>query len=88
MKHISMKHERCMRSYCVVCDGGLFICAVCFLSEGALTTDCPGAKASEEESNLIYSGRLDYREGKGWTPTPNLFNQLRRSWENTRRRMA
>jgi hypothetical protein len=55
---------------CQFCDGGLFACTVCNGAEGSLPTDCPGKKMTEEQSNAIYAGTLDYREGRGWV-TPH-----------------
>jgi hypothetical protein len=51
---------------CMFCDGGLFACTVCNGVEGSLATDCPGVKMTEDQSNAVYAGTLDYREGRGW----------------------
>lgn len=61
-KHIFEQHEDCYIQHCAICVGGLSICTVCRLAEGALTTDCPGAPTSFTE--LVYEGKLDYREGE------------------------
>jgi len=55
---------------CMVCEGGLAICTVCHLMEGALTTDCPGVSASAN-SEAVYQGFLDFRKGEGWVPKKN-----------------
>jgi hypothetical protein len=49
--------------FCPICDGGLAVCAVCGLAEGALTTDCPGIPATMEQMDQVYAGDLDYRAG-------------------------
>lgn len=50
---------------CPYCDGGLGLCTVCGLAEGALTTHCPGRKVTEAEEKEIYeNGTLDYRDGQ------------------------
>jgi hypothetical protein len=51
---------------CQFCDGGLFACTVCDGAEGSLPTDCPGTKMTTEQSDAVYAGDLDYREGRGW----------------------
>lgn len=51
---------------CIFCDGGLFLCTVCKGFEGTLPTDCPGVKMTEGQSDAVYAGMLDYREGRGW----------------------
>jgi len=51
---------------CMFCDGGLFSCTLCNGFEGTLTTDCPLSPMSQKQSNAVYAGTLDYREGKGW----------------------
>ena len=49
-----------------------FVCKVCGLSEGALTTDCPGGHVSMETTDKIYAtGKLDYRDPEGWVELPN-----------------
>lgn len=48
---------------CPICDGGLSVCKICGLFEGALTTDCPGARVFSATSDRIYRGDLDYRDG-------------------------
>jgi hypothetical protein len=54
----------------------LSICKVCGFAEGELTTDCPGVeKISEDKRDLIYAGKLDYQDGKGWVEEPNPCNQ-------------
>lgn len=50
---------------CNVCDGGLAVCKVCGLFEGALTTHCPGSK-SYGRSEEVYAGHVDFFHGE-WT---------------------
>lgn len=69
-----MKHVRwaCTLGYekCDQCNydshPDLFLCAVCGLTEGELTTDCPGQKADDATHDYCYAGKLDYVDGKGW----------------------
>ncbi len=42
------------------------VCAVCGAYEGALTTDCPGAKVELERQQEIYETNLDYTDARGW----------------------
>jgi hypothetical protein len=47
---------------CSVCC--LFICKVCGLFEGCLTSDCPGEASYKEHSDAVYAGKEDFRDGK------------------------
>ena len=57
-----------------IVDGGLILCKVCGLLEGALTTDCPGEKVSMDVSDCIYAGEIDYKDDKGWVTEYNPIN--------------
>ncbi|MBR8043188.1 NADAR family protein [Burkholderia cenocepacia] len=57
-----------------VADGGLAICRVCGLGEGALTTHCPGARAGAYADD-VYAGKLDFVEGS-WVNRGNPTNQM------------
>ncbi len=48
---------------CMICDGGLFICAVCRLAEGSLTTQCCGRWVPALLEEAIYAGSFDFRDG-------------------------
>ncbi len=67
-----MKHVRAectdpnCGGFCNVCN--LFICAVCGLAEGELTTDCPGVP-SHEHGEAVYGGREDFVDGEWVTCT-------------------
>jgi hypothetical protein len=55
------------------CNGGcwgctLFVCAVCGLYEGTLTTDCPGVPSFTEWGDKVYNEGWDYKDGK-WQQT-------------------
>jgi hypothetical protein len=77
MKHVWTEHQKCTRIACMICDGGLALCSVCGLLEGALTTDCCGKKVSYDTQDLIYKGgNLDFREGYGWVNEPNPTHQI------------
>jgi hypothetical protein len=63
---------KCHRQFCQFCDGGLATCTVCLGFEGSLPTDCPGAKMTQVQQDLVYEGNLDFRVGRGWiTPDGN-----------------
>ena len=62
-EHVWEVHKGCERPYCNVCEGGLAICTVCGLAEGALTTHCPGTWIDTERADGIYEGLEDYRDG-------------------------
>lgn len=47
---------------CFVCSGDLCLCTVCGGAEGSLPTHCPGYRMSELQHDLVYAGRLDYRD--------------------------
>ena len=68
MKHVRKECDKKNREdhserHCNICDGGLFICAVCGGAEGTLTTDCPGNKLDEETQTRIYVGHIDFKDG-------------------------
>lgn len=48
-----------------VCEGGLAICKVCGIAEGALTTHCPG-EPSGRRADDVYTRKTDYVDGC-WT---------------------
>jgi len=74
----------CTEAGCMICDGGLALCKVCGLLEGALTTDCPGHKVPYCMGEMIYGGLLDYREAEGgWAAAKNPTNQ---TWEKAHKR--
>jgi hypothetical protein len=81
MKHIAKECD-CGEVCCSICGGGLFICEVCGLAEGSLTTDCPGEPANKYDED-VYNGKVDYREGQGWVwGAKNPTNQ---TWEKAER---
>lgn len=61
--HVPAKHETCYNESCMICDGGLFICTLCYLLEGSLTTECPKAFQTPETAHEVHAGRLDFRDG-------------------------
>ena len=50
---------------CQFCDGGLFACTVCKGMEGSTPTHCPGVPMTEQQSDDVYAGKLDYRDDRG-----------------------
>lgn len=49
---------------CMFCEGGLFACAVCDAFEGATPDHCPGERMTAEQSDAVYAGTLNYRDGQ------------------------
>jgi hypothetical protein len=49
---------------CMFCDGGLFACDVCNAFEGATPDQCPGRRMTADESDAVYAGQLNYRDGQ------------------------
>lgn len=72
-----MNHTRktcdCGNPGCQVCN--LFVCSVCELYEGSLTTDCPGHTIPYEKAQDIYAGKIDFR-GDEWVNDKNPTNQI------------
>lgn len=56
---------------CMVCCCGY--CVKCMGYEGGLPTECPGRILTFDESDAIYQGRLDFREGQ-WTDVGSSIN--------------
>ena len=52
-------HDR----HCQFCDGGLSGCVVCGAFEGAWPDDCPGEQMTADQSDAVYAGLLNYRDG-------------------------
>lgn len=50
---------------CMFCAGGLSACDRCGAFEGAWPDECPGTAMTGEQSDAVYAGRLNYRDG-GW----------------------
>lgn len=46
--------------------GNLQYCSSCMGMEGSLPTYCPKQTMTEEQSNAVYRGNLDYRKEDGW----------------------
>lgn len=66
------------------CEGGLFACSVCDAFEGATPDECPGERMSYEDSQKIYEGQLNFRDGEWRTeccevmrPVHDLDNYMR-----------
>jgi hypothetical protein len=68
MQHLFEKHINCEMPNCPICDGGLTRCTICGGAEGSLPTECPGTSMSPEIEQLVYSGKLDFKDN---------------SWQNT-----
>lgn len=50
---------------CMFCDGGLSTCTRCGAFEGCWPDHCPGERMTEEQSDAVYAGELNYRD-LGW----------------------
>lgn len=61
-EHLRATHEDCPDpATCFLC--GVFICGICGLAEGSLTTDCPGFSVSYNFMEAVLSGDLDFVNG-------------------------
>jgi hypothetical protein len=49
---------------CMFCDGGLSACTVCDAFEGAWPDECPGERMTYRQSDEVYAGRLNFRDGQ------------------------
>jgi hypothetical protein len=49
---------------CHFCDGDLSACATCNAFEGAWPDDCPGTRMDPDQSDDVYAGRKNYRDGE------------------------
>ena len=49
---------------CMFCNGGLWACTVCGGLEGGMPSTCPGESMTAEQSDAVYAGDLDFRDGK------------------------
>lgn len=57
---------------CAFCAGGLWACTVCGGLEGSMPSTCPGESMTAEQSDAVYAGRLDYRDG-AWSEIASRF---------------
>lgn len=55
--------QPCDDSACMWCVGGLEICSQCHAFEGATPTECPRRSMTADESDAVYHGLLDFRQG-------------------------
>jgi hypothetical protein len=49
---------------CMFCEGGLSACVRCGAFEGAWPDDCPGEAMTAFQSEGVYGGSLNFRDGK------------------------
>jgi hypothetical protein len=42
----------------------LFLCSICGLAEGSLTSECPGHKVASDKEDRVLAGEIDYRKGE------------------------
>lgn len=50
-------------AHCMFCEGGLSACTRCGAFEGAWPDQCPGVPMTPEQSDAVYAGELNYRDG-------------------------
>ncbi len=67
LEHIKAECD-CGEAGCCFCDGGLFACSICNGLEGSLTRDCSAFPISADQADAIYTGKLDFFDGKWWVP--------------------
>ena len=70
-KHVPVECH-CNHSGCSLCDGGLFLCAVCGNLEGSLPTACPGIRCYATHGDAIYAGLIDFRDGAWLSLAPGF----------------
>lgn len=58
---------------CMFCSGGLWACTQCGGFEGSMPTQCPKVDMTEEQRDLVYTGKADYRGGK-WTEDVSYYS--------------
>lgn len=49
---------------CMFCDGGLSACTVCGAFEGAWPDECPGEMMTNEASDEVYGGIVNFKGGE------------------------
>lgn len=59
-QHKYVVHKDCKLNSCIICDGGLALCEVCGLGEGALTTECCGHRVDSDVADDCYIGKQDF----------------------------
>jgi hypothetical protein len=63
-----LKRCDCGDGACQYCGGGLAYCTTCCGFEGAMPEDCPQVRMTNEQADLVYQGKIDYRlKHGGWT---------------------
>jgi hypothetical protein len=67
-QHIRSIHKNCTDPFCMICEGGLFVCAVCTAAESELTRHCPGRVMTTEEKEKVTAEELDYMDGDWFDP--------------------
>lgn len=74
MEHVFVEHEKCPNpGRCMICDGGLALCALCGCGEGGLPTDCPGYNCYAEYGDAIHRGEIDFVDGE-WVKSSSVHS--------------
>lgn len=64
LAHQRTTHTDCQKEHCHICDGGLFVCAVCNGAEGELTAECPGYRVEPNVLEEVFKGERNFVAGK------------------------
>lgn len=79
--HVGYECQKpCTRSHCQFCMGGLFACTLCGGLEGSVPTHCPKTRMLDPVSDLVYKGKLDFKDGK-WIRLGCIPNEITLSLE-------
>jgi len=70
---------------CMFCAGGLFACTVCDAFEGATPDHCPGERMTPEQSEAVYAGKLNFRDGRWREECCAVMRHLEKNEENNAR---
>ncbi|MEU4332356.1 hypothetical protein [Nonomuraea dietziae] len=62
--HVDVKCTNRECNGCMFCDGGLWGCTICGGLEGSMPSTCPGQRMTADQSDAVYGGRLDFRDGQ------------------------
>lgn len=73
------KHHwaRCLNRECLgchLCTGGLAYCTECGGYEGAMATDCPRERMTDQQMDEVYAGTLDYDRRRGWVAEASVHS--------------
>jgi hypothetical protein len=61
--------------HCPFCEEEIMACSVCEGLEGSLATECPKMVVSKDDQQLIYTGLLDFRDGRWGVRSYNRWEE-------------